>query len=76
LRDSVAGTQASYHGIADVRQQAQLAALNQDPVERRVRELMLKALDKYLAKDGGQDAGAGPAKWPWGPDAGQPGGIH
>jgi len=43
LKKSLA-PQASYQGIADVRQQAQLAALNEDPIERRNKEELYKFL--------------------------------
>jgi len=44
LRQSM-GPPSAYHGVADVRQAAQLAAL-EDPLERRMRDLMIKALER------------------------------
>lgn len=49
LRQSM-GPPAGYHGIADVRQAAQLAAL-EDPLERRMRDLMVKELEKMQGGD-------------------------
>ncbi len=40
------GSQSSYYGIADIREQAQLAALNQDPLEAKRNQLIIDALTK------------------------------
>jgi hypothetical protein len=42
------GTQASYSGVADVRDQAQLAALNQDPLEAQIKKTLLEAMTKLI----------------------------
>ena len=43
------GPKAAYSGLADVGQQMQLAALNVDPLEARVRERTLAAIDMLMA---------------------------
>src|SRR5262245_4862269 len=48
LRNSLGLGQAGVHGISDIRQQAQQAALGQSPLERRVREMALKWLEREL----------------------------
>lgn len=46
LRNSIGG-QATRMGVADVREQAQQAALQQDPIEAKLKQMLLEKLEKY-----------------------------
>lgn len=43
------GGKPYYSGIADVREQAQLAALNQDPLDAQMKRMLLEAIPKIVA---------------------------